>query len=448
MQPYAKKKEVSQGFDNWGFIQTEKGAIKQNSIVNIEIILEKDANIAGKIAYNCFTYDIELIDDINLNTTIIKKGIVKNDLEPALLAYIEKWYGVLFTKQNMTDALVNIAHRYEFNPVIDYFERVHDEWDEVPRIPEFFPTYLGVEFNEVTTLTTQIWLVGAVAKTYEEECKFDFVLDLVGGQGTGKTTILQKLGMNWYTDSITDLKDKDNFAIMLRSLIVNDDEMVATQNSKFEEIKKFVTAVNLEFRKPFDRRAERYPKNFIIARTTNEEEYLKDKTGERRFLPLYANPQSQLKHPARDLKQDEIDQVWGEAVHLYRKGFSFSLSKQQEAVISNHRERFQYKDDIEQAIDSYLELLVPRAFETYPDSDRRYYVQDMLQRGKSDKLVGEVERDRIASSDLAWECFGKDITTDRRLANKIKYIMDNRKGWEKASFKINGVTKRGYRKVL
>lgn len=378
--------------------------------------------------------------------TTIKKGVVKNDLEPALLGYIEKWYGVLFTKQNMTDAIVNVAHRYEFNPVFDYFEKVHAEWDGVERMSEFFPTYLGVPFNEVTTLTTQIWLVGAVAKTYETECKFDFVLDLVGGQGTGKTTILQKLGKKWYTDSITDLKDKDNFAIMLRSLIVNDDEMVATQNSKFEEIKKFVTAVHLEFRKPFDRRSERYPKNFIIARTTNEEEYLKDKTGERRFLPLFANPGTQLKHPARDLEDVEVDLIWGEAVALYKNGFSFSLTKEQEELIGSHRERFQYKDDVEQAIETYLEILVPRGFETYDENDRRYYIQDMMQRGHSNKAVGEVVRNKVASSDLAWECFGKDITSDRRLANKIKYIMDNKKQWEKTSFKVGGVTKRGYRK--
>lgn len=446
MQPYAKQKEIEESIGKWDFILTKDGGIKQNSIVNVEIILENDPNIYRKIAYNTFTFDIELVNDINLETTVIRKGIVKNDLEPALLAYIEKYYGVLFTKQNMTDALVNIAHRYEFNPVVDYFNRVFDEWDGVERIPEFFPTYLGVPFNEVTTLTSQLWLVGAVAKTFEEECKFDFVLDLVGGQGTGKTTILQKLGMNWYTDSITDLKDKDNFSIMLRSLIVNDDEMVATQNSKFEEIKKFVTAVNLEFRKPFDRRAERYPKNFIIARTTNEEEYLKDKTGERRFLPLFADPNNQLKHPARDLTQEEVDLIWGEAVNLYRQGFSFSLTREQESLLSGHRERFQYKDDIEQAIDTYLEILIPRGFDSQPEMDKRYYIQDMMQRGRSDKFVGEVERDKVSSSDLAYECFGKDITSDRRLANKIKYIMDNKKDWEKAQFRVNGVRKRGYRK--
>lgn len=448
MQPYAKKKEVNAAFDGWDFILTEKGAIKQNSIVNAEIILENDKNIQGKIAYNNFTFDMELIDDIHLGTTTIKKGIVKNDLEPALLAYIEKWYSVLFTKQNISDALINVAHRYEFNPVFDYFERVHEEWDEVERLHEFFPTYLGVEYSDITTLMTKIWLVGAVAKTYEEECKFDFVLDLIGGQGTGKTTILQKLGMKWYTDSITDLKDKDNFSIMLRSLIVNDDEMVATQNSKFEEIKKFVTAISLEFRKPFDRRPERYPKNFVIARTTNEEEYLKDKTGERRFLPLFANPSNQLKYPAKDLKQEEIDLIWGEAVALYKNGYPINLTKEQERQISQHREQFQFKDDIEQAIDTYLEIPVPKGFESYDDIDRRYYIQDMMTKGRSKKAVGEVVRDRISSADLSYECFGKDITSDRRLSNKIKYIMDNKKEWEKASFRVNGVTKRGYRKRI
>ena len=84
--------------------------------------------------------------------------------------------------------------------------------------------------------------------------KFDYVLDLVGGQGAGKTTLLKKMGGKFYTDQFTDFRDKDSYAIMLRALIVNDDEMTASNNSSFEDLKKFVSAEQLEFRSPYNRR--------------------------------------------------------------------------------------------------------------------------------------------------------------------------------------------------
>ena len=400
-----------------------------------------------KIAYNQFTYDVEITEPIPLEYFSIDKGIAKNDLEPALMSYFEKYYETLFPKANINDAIVNIANRQKYNPVQDYFERCFNEWDETSRITEFLPAYLGVEYSDLTTLITKLWMVGAVTKVYEPLAKFDFVLDLVGGQGSGKTTVLQKLGGQWYTDQITDFKDKDNYSNMLRALIVNDDEMVATENSKFEEIKKFVTAQYLEFRKPFDRRAERYPKNFVIARTTNHVEYLKDKTGERRFLPLLTNPENQIYHPVTDLTQEYVDQLWGEAVNLYKSGFTFTLSAEEAEELEDHRKNFQYQDDVEQAINTYLEIGIPQGFESWDRYDRQDYIQDMMQKGYSSKGNQDEKRERVTSTDIAWECFRKEITSDRKLANKIKYIFDNKRGWKKTRFRINKISKEGYKKV-
>nr|WP_260979295.1 virulence-associated E family protein [Streptococcus pneumoniae] len=95
------------------------------------------------------------------------------------------------------------------------------------------------------------------------------------------------MGGEWYTDAVTDFSNKDNYDIMLKSLIVNDDEMVASNRMSFAETKAFISKTSLRYRKPYMKRTEEFAKNFILARTTNQTEYLKDKTGERVFYQLW-----------------------------------------------------------------------------------------------------------------------------------------------------------------
>jgi predicted P-loop ATPase len=241
--------------------------------------------------------------------------------------------------------------------------------------------------------------------------KFDYVLDLVGGQGAGKTTLLKRMGGQYYTDKFTDFKDKDSYAIMLRALILNDDEMTATNNSSFEDLKKFVSAEQLEFRSPYNRRPERRAKSFVMARTTNEDTYLKDKTGERRFLPIMADLDAQVYHPVTDLKPPLVEQLWGEFVSYYKAGFSFALTKDQVQMLEEHRRNFMYVDAVEDEIE--------RLLQTWHD--------DFITSNQLASLMGE-----------------NNLVTNRALAKKIKYIMDNQPGWRAKKKRIDGLSTRGY----
>lgn len=394
-----------------GFKLNKEGNIKSNSIVNVELILQRDPLLAKKIAFNEFTYEIELLDDIP--DLMLEKGVIDDDYPPAFLGYIENKYGILFNEKLLRSALINVARRNVFNPVLDYFEKCYKNWDCKIRTDDFLPDFLGVEKSYVTALQTRLFFVGAVAKAYKPETKFDYVLDLVGGQGAGKTTLLKKISNGWYTDQFTDFKDKDNYANMLRSLIVNDDEMTATANSSFEILKKFISSEVLEYRKPYGRSTVRRARNFVMARTTNEVTYLKDKTGERRFLPNLVNKSLQKKSPITDLTQDYIDQFWGECTALYNDGFSFLLKPEEEELLNQHREDFMYIDAEEEAIDECLQSW---------------------------------NSDFITSNDIAIHIGEDSLVHNRKLAKKIKYVMDNHHQWQAGFKKINGIAQRGYRR--
>lgn len=403
------------------FIRTAKGAIKPKSLFNIEVILERDPQLVGMFKFNEFTGEIDVAR--SSDKLLIKKGMLKDSYVDELASYIEasKDYGqVLFTNQLIRSALTVVANRHRYNPVLEYMNSAYEQWDHQERLDTFFSDYLGVERSEATRLITKLFFVGAVAKAYDPKRKFDFVLDLVGGQGAGKTTILQKIApYGYYTDQFSSFENKDDFAVMRRSLIVNDDEMTATANSTFEVLKKFVTLQEFEYRKPYGHQAERFSKGFVLARTTNNLYYLKDKTGERRFLPLLVDKGRQAANPVRDLTPEYVKQVWGEATHLFKNDdYSFNLTSGQQEILDKHRQTFMYTDDLEDSI------------------------ADALENDWAD-------RDFLSSETISLKVVpGVDLAKNRKLSNQIANIMINRFGWRKGMRKRNGKVSRGYLKKV
>lgn len=394
----------------------KEAKIKTNSLMNIELILDNDPELKDMFKFNEFTAEIEVVKD-SASLHIVKGQLLDRYVDE-IASYIERavdYDHVLFNSDRIRSAINVVASRHAYNPVKDYFDSAEKEWDGDDRLHNVFSDYLGVEKTPATDLIADIWFRGAVAKAYNPMVKFDFVLDLVGGQGAGKTTFLQKIApLGYYTDQFLSFTDKDDFAVMRRSLIVNDDELTATSNSSFEELKKFVTLQMFEYRKPYGHTAERFPKNFVMARTTNELYYLKDKTGERRFLPIHVSKAAQKFHPVTDLTPEYVKQLWGQVVSEYHKNQSFYLPEEAEAVLNEQRENFMYTDEVEDQI----EMMLDSAFK-----DRTF----------------------VTASEIALQMGVSDLTTNRKLANQIANVMINRFGWRKGrGYLPDGRRMRGY----
>lgn len=399
------------------FLLNAEGKIKTNSLRNIELIIESDERLKDRFRFNLFTSEIDVVKDSkSLN---IKKGRLIDAYYSEIASYIESnadYNHVLFDERKIRSALTVVSRRHSYNPVVDYMNEAYKNWDKKERLNTLFSDFLGAEQTPTIELIAKIFFCGAVAKAYNPKTKFDFVLDLVGGQGAGKTTFLQKIApLGYYTDQFTNFDNKDDFAVMRRALIINDDELTATRNATFEVLKKFITLQEFEYRKPYGHEAERFAKNFVMARTTNELYYLKDKTGERRFLPVLVSKSKQARSPIDDLDKDYIKQLWGEAAHLIKdEHFTFKLTDQQEKELENHRIDFMYTDEIEDRIDEML----ANDFE---------------------------DINFITSRDIALR-LGDDIdlAKDRKIAAKVSDIMINRFHFKKVNKRFKGTMRRGY----
>lgn len=410
------------------FERVKDGALRTTSVKNVVLILKTDSNLKDLFRFNEFTREIDVVRSAKIKTQLgliaIDKGRYTDQATNFIELYIEsskKYGGASFKNQVIEQAVTNVAYMNSYNPVIDYMNEAYAKWDKKQRLDKFFVNYLGAVNDETTALITELWFMGAVAKAYEPKTKFDFVLDLVGGQGIGKTSLLQKLApLGLYTDQFNSFNNKDDFEVMKNALIVNDDEMTASNAASFEEIKKFITMQIFEYRKAFAHKSETFYKKFVLARTTNEVRHLKDRSGDRRFISIFANIKKQKKSPITDLSDEYIQQVWGEAVWLFKNTKDpFLLNEHQQLLLEENRQQFRYTSGLEEALTTVLE----------------------------NTFKG---REFIANQDLAFELLSNQdaLSRNTKEARDVRYYMEHL-GYEVgARKKINGRTIAGFEKKI
>lgn len=425
-------------------ILNDKGGIKSNSPNNVLLSFKADDQLSIYLKHNEFSQEHELTKDIRIGNTFFKKGELPSNFDSVVKVYFESVLGVAFSNQAMLDGMETFFSERSYNPVMEYMERAASNWDGRKRINQMLQVYLGAEDIDLVSKIAEMWLVGAVAKVYDPYAKFDYVLDLVGGQGVGKTSLLQKLGGEWYTDAVTDFANKDNYDIMLKALIVNDDEMVASNRMSFAETKAFISKTSLRFRKPYMKRTEEFAKNFVLARTTNQKEYLKDKTGERRFLSVMADTSRQKKHPM-EIEPETVEQIWGEAVTIYKTGADLMFDKETEERLEIYREKFMYRDEVELQVLEYLEMPIPDNWSSWSIQQQHQYTSKYFD-NSSEFEAGTKKLEKVSTREMMYNLFMRN-SNDKKLSTKINMIMDNHPGWEKGQFRIGGKNTKGFKRI-
>lgn len=294
---------------------TNKGGIA-NTIDNVVLILTNDPRLNQAYYYDAFKERPIVSGDLPWVRLSERTSNVWTDVDDAgLRRFLELEYKVE-SAQKIRDA-VDLAMLEKIrHPVREYLESL--VWDGEKRVDTLFIKYLGADDSAYTRAVTRAALIGAVARIMRPGCKHDHMLVLVGPQGCRKSTTLAKLGKEWFSDSLFTVQGKDAYEQVQGYWIIELGEMAATRKSEVEQIKSFISKQSDNFRAAYARRTQDHPRQCAFFGSTNDDEFLRDATGARRFWPIDVDNTGRIM--ADKLDEHEIDQIWAETVAAFKSG--------------------------------------------------------------------------------------------------------------------------------
>lgn len=392
---------------------------------NLVLILKNDPNLKECFAVDTFSNraalrKIPLWREKGDDDMFLRDDDVMN-----LRNYLETVWGI-DSKDKINDALGVVSRTNAFNPVKEYLEKL--TWDGEKRAETFFIDYLGVEDRELFRECTKTALAACVARALNSVVEFDNMVVLVGAQGTGKSKILAKLAKNrrWFSDSI-DIKGKEAYEGVRGKWIIEIAELAGFRKQDSETIKRFLTAPSDFYRAAFERYPQDQVRRCVFFGTTNDLSFLRDPTGARRFWPMEVNPSRRTKDQWTDLTPETVNQVWAEAMQLYKSGQNLHLPPHLEKEMDILRGTYTEEDDRRGIIQNYLNTLLPVDWGNMSIERRREYFEN----GDPLQSIGTVPREFVCVAEIWCECLsGQRSNLTRSISREIMNIMRSIEGWE------------------
>jgi predicted P-loop ATPase len=293
---------------------------------NVDLILAHDDRIAGKLRWDAFASKLRWAGKPPWqgHTAPTTQLPIWQDADAhRLVGWLHTFWGIRVAT-TIAHAAAEVAGRAnESHPVLEYLDGLR--WDGVVRCDRWLATYLGAEDSVYMRSIGPRWLISAVARVRDPGCQVDHMLVLEGPQGRRKSTALRCLASpGWYTDRLSDPSKKDSAEELPGVWIAEFSDLATLRRADVESIKAFVSRRTDRYRPSYGRCVVEQPRQCVFAGSTNEQSYLADATGARRFWPVACGDHIDVEGIERDR-----DQLWAEAVARYESGESWWLDTEQ-----------------------------------------------------------------------------------------------------------------------
>lgn len=338
----------------------EKPNLRTATVAKLFELFDKDLLLVGLVARNAMTLAItytrrppwKLGREWKPQLTMLEGDITR------ARAWFETKHRLRVSDRELMAVLAAEADESRFHPVRDYLEKL--KWDGCPRLAIWLSRFLGAvvegetdeEREQIDRYFSAIgmrFLISAVARAYEPGCKVDTMLILEGKQGAQKSTALRVLAKDWFCDQAIDIGNKDTYLVMRKAWIFEHGELESISKREASEVKAFLSRGSDHFRAPYAREASEQPRSLVFAGTVNDSAYLKDPTGSRRYwiVPVGELEVEALRH--------EVDQLWAEAVALYKQGEKWWLTEEEETTAELLRAPREIENPFSEKISYYVD---------------------------------------------------------------------------------------------
>lgn len=324
--------------------------LESGSVASLQAVLQSRPDlIGGKLEWSEMRHEPQ-IDRRQLADSDVQRLRIRIEREmrdvrgkPLRFAFDEVWRTVEVE-----------AQRRPYHAVREYLEAL-PPWDGVDRIERIADQILHVDetCERYATTLVQRWLISAVARAMRPGCKVDTMLVLVGEQGAGKSTFFRVLAGDFFLDSAIDIDSKDALITLSTAWIAELGELAAMRRaSDIESVKAFLSSATDIFRAPYARAATTRPRSFVLCGTSNPDEIIADPTGARRFWFLSIASGARIQ---TDLLQQHRDEVWSQALALYRQGAPWHIERGEIPELDQQAHDYRVVDPFEQPLREWLD---------------------------------------------------------------------------------------------
>ena len=395
----------------------DKSLQLKNTLRNLTLILENDPNLRD-IVFNQHLDGMEIKGDVPWKHP---SKFWRDADDAQLISYVDENYGT-FSQRNYDIAVAKVTDDRSYHPIREFLQAL-PEWDKVERVDTLLIDYLGAADNKYVRAVTRKTLCAAACRVLNPGCKFDTMLVLNGSQGIGKSTLIAKLGGEWFSDSLSlnDTKDKTAAEKLQGYWILEIGELAGLRKAEVETLRSFLSRQNDIYRASFGKRTTPHPRQCVFFGTTNAESgYLRDTTGNRRFWPV-KTPGGGSKR-SWDVTQEDVLQIWSEVMHYVKAGEKLYLDPEVEALAKAEQREAMESDEREGLVREYLEALLPDNWDDMDTFERRNFLDGT---GKADiGKKGTIRRTQVCNMEIWCECFGKERSNLKRAdSNELSGIL-------------------------
>ena len=320
---------------------TEK---KKKLIITYELFVEFIEKQGYSIRYNQITHNFEFFGFDNGESA---EHLAEN--VPTILHDKLKLMYTHVSKQNIIDYITRYATRHKYNPVLNAIQSV--KWDGVDRVGQIYDIFkipTDTEEGIYSRIFIFKWLKQCVCGLFndiENPFSLDIILIFQGKQGIGKTRFFEMLALNskFFGEGIClDPRDKDSIIQATSKWISELGEIGSTMKKDMDSVKAFLTKSTDEYRTPYGKASLHYPRMTSFVGTVNDEQFLIDQTGNRRFVTIPL-PLDLVIDYNTQIKPFNALQLWSQIYELVKnedKASCFRLDEEEKRYLEKRNSAF------------------------------------------------------------------------------------------------------------